>query len=476
MPAEVAVHFRAIVSIEYVSKLEFISAAFSQWLDALNKYFDKGSSLGSMRRIHALSIIGDTFITVALAGSLFFSISPSAARSKITLYLLLTVAPFAIIAPVIGPILDRKASSRRSLITVSLLVRMVFMFLMARDIKSLLLFPEAFTVLVASKTYLVAKAALIPDLINESSTKYKPPSKQRFRKKRPQKPMGSPILVTINSSLSLLAAVSGLIAGVIAAAVLKTPHLGSPWVLRFGMVFFAVAITQMRFLLPPIQRSKKHSEKSEESLFSKNDRPDHQYSSQNNEPDDTTSPHKSPQSVLVAAAAMSVLRGSVGFFTFFIAFDLRHAQAPMYYFGLVLVGSAVGSVLATVITPKIRLWMHEEILLISALVFEALLSLIGAAVGGLQIEVLLAATIGFVASSGKLAFDSIVQYNIEPNQQGRAFGKFETRFQLAWVIGGLIPTIVTLPLPAGDLTLAFTALVAATSFSAGRRAIRNLDN
>ena len=33
-------------------------------------------------------------------------------------------------------------------------------------------------------------------------------------------------------------------------------------------------------------------------------------------------------------------------------------------------------------------------------------------------------------------------------------------------------TVVVLPLPAGDLTLAFTAIVAATSFSAGRRAMR----
>ena len=44
-------------------------------------------------------VAGDTMVTVALAGSLFFDISPTAARGRVTLSLLLTMAPFAVVAP-----------------------------------------------------------------------------------------------------------------------------------------------------------------------------------------------------------------------------------------------------------------------------------------------------------------------------------------------------------------------------------------
>ena len=110
--------------------------------------------------------------------------------------------------------------------------------------------------------------------------------------------------------------------------------------------------------------------------------------------------------------------------------------------------------------------------MIAALIFKATLGMIGAAITGHPIELLMAVSVGFVSSSGKLAFDALVQYNIGPTTQGRAFAGFETRFQLAWVLGALVATIVDLSFEAGDLIIAFTALVAAVSFSAGRHAIR----
>ena len=56
-----------------------------------------------LARTHALMTAGDVAMVVSLAGSLFFSISPDAARSKVLLYLLVSFAPFAIVAPLIGP-------------------------------------------------------------------------------------------------------------------------------------------------------------------------------------------------------------------------------------------------------------------------------------------------------------------------------------------------------------------------------------
>ena len=64
-----------------------------EWLDSLRG----DSPFSRLARVHVLAVAGDTLVTMALAGSLFFSISPHAARNRVALYLLLTMAPFAVV-------------------------------------------------------------------------------------------------------------------------------------------------------------------------------------------------------------------------------------------------------------------------------------------------------------------------------------------------------------------------------------------
>ena len=54
-----------------------------------------------LARVHAFSVATDTLVTVSLAGTLFFSIPSGAARDKVALYLVLTMAPFAVVAPLL---------------------------------------------------------------------------------------------------------------------------------------------------------------------------------------------------------------------------------------------------------------------------------------------------------------------------------------------------------------------------------------
>ncbi|MHB1924803.1 MAG: MFS transporter, partial [Acidimicrobiales bacterium] len=159
---------------------------------------------GRLAVTHLLMVTGDAFMTVALAGSLFFSISPSAARSKVALYLLLTMAPFAVVSPALGPLLDRSREARRVMVMTAGGVRVVLCFFMARDLHSLLFFPEAFLVLVASKLYLIGKAALVPAVADSG-----------------------PGLVRANSRLALISALAGLVGGAPAVAILEIPHLGA---------------------------------------------------------------------------------------------------------------------------------------------------------------------------------------------------------------------------------------------------------
>ena len=92
-----------------------------------------------LARAHALLSAGDTLVALALAGSLFFSITPDAARAKVALYLVLTMAPFSVIAPLIGPWIDRKEGGRRSMILLSGGGRAVLCLLMIDDLESVLL-------------------------------------------------------------------------------------------------------------------------------------------------------------------------------------------------------------------------------------------------------------------------------------------------------------------------------------------------
>jgi hypothetical protein len=48
-----------------------------------------------------------------------------------------------------------------------------------------------------------------------------------------------------------------------------------------------------------------------------------------------------------------------------------------------------------------------------------------------------AATVAAATACGRVAFDSLLQRDGAESVRGRAFARFETRFQLVWVAGGV---------------------------------------
>ena len=82
---------------------------------------------------------------------------------------------------------------------------------------------------------------------------------------------------------------------------------------------------------------------------------------------------------------------------------------------------------------------------------------------------LLAGVAGLAASAAKLSFDSLVQRDAPAAVQGRSFARFEASFQVAWVIGALLPVLITLPPDAGFVALAMACGVALASYLSGRR-------
>ena len=181
--------------------------------------------------------------------------------------------------------------------------------------------------------------------------------------------------------------------------------------------------------------------------------------------------------VMLGASAMGLLRGIVGFLTFLVAFALRagHQKSPSWWFGLILAVSLGATFVGAVVAPRLRQWVVEERILMGSLLLVGAVAIVASRYGNRPAVAAVAAAVGFAASAGKLAFDSIVQRDAPDAARGRNFARYETRFQLMWVAGGLVPVVVT-PLPRhlewGMVVIAAAAAFAVFSYAGGRVAAR----
>jgi hypothetical protein len=166
---------------------------------------------------------------------------------------------------------------------------------------------------------------------------------------------------------------------------------------------------------------------------------------------------------------MAMLRGCVGFLSFFAAFALK---SDLFALGVTLGAAAVGGFVGVIAAPIARRSEREEVIVASSLVLPAVFTLVGAIVGGTFGFMLAAFAVAIGAAAGRLGFDSLLQRDGPDAVRGRAFARFETRFQLVWVIGGLLGVIPITP-KFGLFVLSAVLLCGAASYvtalSAARR-------
>ena len=93
--------------------------------------------------------------------------------------------------------------------------------------------------------------------------------------------------------------------------------------------------------------------------------------------------------------------------------------------------------------------------------------LIAAWVGGRPALAVLAGALGIAAGAGKLAFDSIVQRDAPDAVWGRTFARYETRFQVVWVLAAAVPVVVPIPSVIGILVIAAACGVALVMYVGG---------
>jgi hypothetical protein len=380
------------------------------------------SPFGRLAATHALSVAGDTLLTIALAGSLFFSVRPDAARGRVAAYLALTMAPFAVVGPLLGPVLDRTRGGRRLMVVASTAGRAVACFMMAGDVNSLFLYPEAFAFLVLSKSYFIARSALVPAAVVNADE-----------------------LVEANAKLQLLGVVAGVVASGPGALLLKT--LGATATLYLATAVFVMATVAAARIRPAPARATAEGAAARAELRA--------------------------GGIVLAASAMGLLRGVVGFSTFLIAFGFRRDHAPSWWFGIVLAAGMAGTLLGALVAPRLRESFREERILAGALIVVVATGLVATRGASVRMwAAILAAAVALAAATGKLAFDSLVQRDAPDAARGRSFARFETRFQLIWVAGAFIPVVVPIPLRIGFAVVAAAAAFGAFSYLGGTQAVQ----
>jgi hypothetical protein len=382
------------------------------------------SGLSRLIWTHAAHYTADAMIAVCLAGTIFFSAARSEQRTQVALYLLVTMAPFAVVAPFIGPALDRLQRGRRMALAATALGRGVLAWVMAAQFHNgFALYPAAFGALVLSKAYAVLRGACLPRVL--------PPGMS---------------LVSANARMSMFGLGAGVIGAGALAGVINISD-SYPLALRITAVF-CVGAAVLSLRLPAAVDS-----------------------SLGEEPVSLTAtgpvsaraglslgPH-----VVTALRAGAALRGLSGFLTLFLAFWIQSTEtgtaAALALGGLVAAASG-GAVAGTALGARLPL-KHPDPVLLGSIGGVAGISVIAALSFGLGTALLVVAAAGIGNALGKLCLDAIIQREVPDQLRASAFARSETLLQLAWVLGGglgiALPSNGTLgfAVAAGLLVVAF---------------------
>ena len=379
-------------------------------------------ALGRFLIYQASGAAGDALIALALAGSLFFDVPSTEARGRVALYLALTVAPFAIVAPFLSRILDRHAGSLRVAMVMSALGRGILAWLLATRLESNFLFPIAFGVLLLSRASLVVRGALLPSLVPEEGS-----------------------LVQANSALSKTGAVAGMVA--IVPGVILTRWISTRLeLLLTAAIYFVGIFPALRIRGPKGRRPLQEQLGARRALRSLGLR----------------------QAVVMAAG----MRFLVGFLVFHLAFALRREDAGSASLGLLIGSAAIGTLFGAILAPRLRRGLKEEGILVVTMFCAALAGLLAGYWFSVQAAAILVFVFGISSGAAKVAFDALVQKGTSEAGRGFAFARYESVLQLSWVLGGLIPLLIAIPSGPGVVATGVVALLLTTIYLAGRRRAR----
>jgi len=380
----------------------------------------------------------DAALAVALANTLFFAAAKADSTGKVLLYLLLTVAPFAVIAPLIGPALDKLQHGRRFALAASSIGRAILAVVMALNFDSWIIYPCALGMLVLSKGFGVLKAALTPRVLPEAIT-----------------------LVKTNSRMTVFGLIAGGVAGGIAAGIAAlTTSAGALWF----VALCGIAGAWLCLLIP----SWVESTEGEVPIHHTGAMPRPRGGAQRvgGRQGHGGRPERLglPREVVQTLWANSTIRIETGFLALFIAFVIktRYQTAPVTptpgvslgagtddqsWMQLLLLGAigaaaGVGGFVGNALGARVSLQKSPETIALWCVASVIAAVVLAFAVPGL-ITAGVVALVGSTASSlAKVCLDTTIQSHLPEASRASAFGRSESVLQLSWVFGGVIGLLI----------------------------------
>ncbi len=381
---------------------------------SVRSLFDAGGrGFRNLAITQVFSTASDTLVAIGLAGTLFFSVPTAEARGNVALYLLLTVAPFAVIGPVLGRVLDRAPIATRRMLVASAIGRAVLGFAALGRLDSLWLFPVAFGLLVLSRVHGITRNSLLPLALDAPRA-----------------------LVAANARLAWIGVLGGGLAAAAGLAVLYLFDSNGPIALSavaaLGAAFFGRRLPE----------------------------PDGASSRQVGGATARRVRLQLSREVRLAQLATAGVRFFNGFLLLLLAFELQQADAGLLDFGTLLASAGAGFAVASRLVPALERRVREEPMVVAALAITAGAAFSAGQWFGLVAATALAGVAGMAWGVAKLAFDGLLQATVPASRRGAAFTRSETVFAVAWVLGAIVPTAMPLPASVGLALAGFAALAA----------------
>ncbi|ANI41917.1 MFS transporter [Mycolicibacterium vaccae] len=379
----------------------------------------------------------DAAMAVALANTLFFAAASGESKSRVALYLLITIAPFAVIAPLIGPALDRLQHGRRVALAASFALRTVLAVVLIANFDSAtgsfpswVLYPCALGMMVLSKSFSVLRSAVTPRVL--------PPSID---------------LVRVNSRLTTFGLLGGtMIGGGVAAAA----EWGFQLFQMPGALYVVVAMTIGGAVLA--MRIPKWVEVTEGEVPATLSY--HGQTEVLGRPPHGGAPAKARQplgrNIITSLWGNCTVKVMVGFLFLYPAFVAKAHDAggweQLRILGMIGAAAAIGNFAGNFTAARLKLG-HPARLVVRCAVAVTAAALVTALTGSLLVAAVATLITSGCSAIAKASLDASLQDDLPEESRASAFGRSESLLQLAWVAGGATGVLIYTELYAGFTTI-----------------------
>ena len=397
----------------------------------------------------------DAVLAVSLAGTLFFSATTGESKGSVAAYLLVTIAPFAVLAPVIGPLLDRIRTGRRIAMSLTFAARVILTAVLLQNFDSWLLYPAALGMLVLSKSYGVLKSSVTPRLAPENLD-----------------------LVRANARLMITGHIGGsMVVGAAAAAV---AFVFSPKEALWLLLLCALVGIYLCGLIPST------AESSGDEIFADPFAPTDDLGPAMGAPDGEEAPTvvapiassasssligrwrrsmsvRFPDATRTAMWGTAMQRLGTGFMTIYVAFVAKSSHTlsgaeQLALLGVVGAAGGVGTFLGNAVGSRVKFSRPRFTVIMLAVVSLASV-VVAAVVDGVPTAAVATLLLSLGSAISKSCLDATIQSGLNPSAQASAFGLSETTLQLSWVLGGTLGLLLPTELTVGMAVLAATGTV-----------------